>query len=130
VALRRKEPRLAAGLLNVAPDLTARTNALRHILTRLSMETYDPEEERHGAPEGLDIAERVFVADSDAALPVLASRGSGPDARWRFALLGMSAFLDDFKLAGEARNGLIETCSAQTRVPAALTPAVPQGPLR
>jgi thiopeptide-type bacteriocin biosynthesis protein len=120
LALRRKKPRLAAGLLNVAPDLTARTNALRHILTRLSMETYDPGKDRHGGPQDLNIAERGFEADSDPAQSALASRGSDPDPRWRFALLGMSMLLDDFKLAGEARRP----------VQPALTRAVPQGPLR
>jgi thiopeptide-type bacteriocin biosynthesis protein len=93
------------------------------------METYDPEEERHGGPEGLGIAERVFETDSDAALSALASRDSDPDARWHFALLGMSCSWTTSSSPAKRAMAFLRP-SARRPVLAALTPAVPQGPLR
>lgn len=51
------------------------------------------------------LAERLFQADSNAALAILAAypRDEGADARWRLALFGMNLLLEDagLDLAGK-----------------------------
>ena len=53
--------------------------------------TYRRELERYGGPDGLDLAERLFHADSDAVVELLSmfSPGAaGQDERWQIGLLG------------------------------------------
>ena len=64
---------------------------------RLQLDTYEREVERYGGPEAMLLAERVFSADSDAAVELL--RGSAPDERWRLAVAAGGALLDDLGLA-------------------------------
>lgn len=67
-------------------------------LWRLQLDTYDPEQARYGGPAGIDLSERVFQADSEAVLQVLALvRGDpGAAARWQLCLQGMDRLLEDF----------------------------------
>lgn len=71
---------------------------------RLRFDTYEREVERYGGPEGIELAERIFHVDSEAALDVLQGLGRGEeDRRWRVALLGIDALLSDFGLDLEAK---------------------------
>jgi thiopeptide-type bacteriocin biosynthesis protein len=74
----------------------------RGSLNRLQLDTYERELERYGTDEGIALAEELFEADSDLALAALAGDG-GLDARWRLALAGVDALLDDlgFDLAAK-----------------------------
>jgi thiopeptide-type bacteriocin biosynthesis protein len=68
--------------------------------------TYEREIERYGGPKGIVIAERLFHADSDAVVALLAmfERGAaGLDERWRIGALGSEALMRDLGLDDEAR---------------------------
>ena len=79
-------------------------------LWRLQLDTYEREIERYGGPEGILIAEKLFSADSDAALGIieLLWGDEGADARWRLALRGMDMLLDDLGLDLEAKLSLVK----------------------
>jgi lantibiotic biosynthesis protein len=65
---------------------------------RFELATYEREIERYGGAEGLQVCERIFGVDSEAALSVLerlAGRPEGRD-RWALALYGMHRLLVDF----------------------------------
>ncbi len=74
---------------------------------RVQLDTYEREIERYGDAEGIELAEQIFHADSDAALAIVAScpGDEGLDARWRLALRGIDQLLDDlgFDLRQKAR---------------------------
>jgi thiopeptide-type bacteriocin biosynthesis protein len=80
----------------VAPRVLEATSSVRELVHTVSIDTYDPEVERYGGPEALAIAEEVFDADSDAALAIVERCRGNSEARWRIALAGMNAMLDDF----------------------------------
>ncbi|HZJ67466.1 MAG TPA: thiopeptide-type bacteriocin biosynthesis protein, partial [Kofleriaceae bacterium] len=63
-------------------------------LRRVTIDTYEPELERYGGPEGMELAETLFEADSEAALAIMASHAADRPERWRLALLGMHDLLD------------------------------------
>jgi thiopeptide-type bacteriocin biosynthesis protein len=92
------EPALAAAL---APQIA------RGGVHRVVFDTYEREVERYGGDTGMQLSERLFQADSDAALAIvelLAGDGAA-DARWRLALRGMDQLLADlgYDLAGKLR---------------------------
>jgi thiopeptide-type bacteriocin biosynthesis protein len=77
---------------------------------RMSLDTYERETERYGGPEGVELAERVFHADSDAVVSILALLDPGDpglDVRWRLALRGMARLLDDLGLDVAPRTALL-----------------------
>jgi thiopeptide-type bacteriocin biosynthesis protein len=61
--------------------------------------------ERYGGPLGIAHAEAIFHADSDAVLEILSAfRGDeGLDRRWRLAVAGIDALLDDLGLDRDAK---------------------------
>ena len=63
---------------------------------RLQIDTYEPEQERYGGKLGVELAERVFDADSDACGELIAISRFGSDFRWQIALLGIDRLLGDF----------------------------------
>jgi class I lanthipeptide synthase len=67
---------------------------------RIQLDTYEREVERYGGPEGMQLAEEAFCADSDVALGILALTAGerGLDARWRLCLAGIDLLLDDLGL--------------------------------
>jgi thiopeptide-type bacteriocin biosynthesis protein len=77
-------------------------------LIRLQLDTYDREVERYGGPEGIEIAERIFQADSQAILNLLEllDADAGEEARWRLALAGVDRLLCDLGLDLPARAAL------------------------
>jgi thiopeptide-type bacteriocin biosynthesis protein len=90
------EPALAEAL---APQLA------RGGVHRVVFDTYEREVERYGGDVAMAIGERLFRADSDAALALIEhlSGDGAADARWRLALRGMDQLLGDlgFDLAGK-----------------------------
>lgn len=69
-------------------------------VSRLQLDTYERETERYGGPDGIELAEALFQADSDAVLSIveLLDADDGAEARWRLALRGMHLLLVDLGL--------------------------------
>jgi len=64
---------------------------------RLQLDTYEREIERYGGPVGIELAERLFTADSACVIDIVGmlAGDAGSDARWRLALRGTDQLLDD-----------------------------------
>ncbi|MBC7975393.1 MAG: lanthionine biosynthesis protein, partial [Myxococcales bacterium] len=64
---------------------------------RLQLDTYEREIERYGGPAGIELAERLFRADSACVVDLLGmlAGDAGIDARWRLAVRGLDQLLDD-----------------------------------
>ncbi|HEU0132025.1 MAG TPA: lantibiotic dehydratase [Mycobacteriales bacterium] len=73
---------------------------------RVQLDTYRREVARYGGPQGVLAAERVFRADSEAVLAVLAAAegDEGLDVRWRMAVCGVDGILADGGLDVAARR--------------------------
>lgn len=97
--------RLHAELL---PRLEAATAPLLEDgqLWRVQLDTYERETERYGGERGIELAEEIFTADSEAVLAILGSLSgdAGLDLRWRIALCGMELLFDDFGLTLEEKR--------------------------
>src|SRR5262249_45018503 len=67
---------------------------------RFQLDTYEREVERYGGPRGVEIAEHLFQADSEAALAIVEQFPEDPraEARWRLTLWGMDLLLSDLGL--------------------------------
>jgi thiopeptide-type bacteriocin biosynthesis protein len=78
-------------------------------ITRWQLDTYEREVERYGGPAGIDIAEGIFHADSEAVLTVVDDLAGdrGADWRWRAALAGIDRLLDDFGFDLTARRDVM-----------------------
>lgn len=73
---------------------------------RYQLDTYAREIERYGGDVGLPLCEKLFGADTEAAmklLALLAEEGSERD-RWQWTLLGIDALLADFGYDVTARH--------------------------
>jgi thiopeptide-type bacteriocin biosynthesis protein len=68
---------------------------------RLQLDTYEREVERYGGPAGVELAEELFTADSEAVLHLLRAYtgDEGGDMRWRLALKGLDALLETLGLS-------------------------------
>jgi thiopeptide-type bacteriocin biosynthesis protein len=79
------------------------------LVWRVTLESYRPEHARYHGPSGVAIAERVFHADSESALAMLALTSGDQGAVWRapLLLLGMDRMLDDFQMDLRARADLL-----------------------
>jgi thiopeptide-type bacteriocin biosynthesis protein len=78
-------------------------------LWRIQLDTYEREVERYGGPAGIELAERLFQADSEAvlALAELFAEDARGDSRWRLALAGMERLLSDLGLDLDARLAIL-----------------------
>jgi lantibiotic biosynthesis protein len=78
-------------------------------IARWQLDTYEREVERYGGPEAMDIAERIFHADSEAVLAILEDLAGdrGADWRWRAALVGIDRLLADFGFDLTARRDVL-----------------------
>jgi thiopeptide-type bacteriocin biosynthesis protein len=94
---------------------------------KLQLDTYEREIERYGGPAGIELAERLFCADSACVLDILGmlAGDAGSDARWRLALRGTDQLLGDlgFDLAGRlaimrrARDGFAREHRVEASIP-------------
>jgi thiopeptide-type bacteriocin biosynthesis protein len=77
---------------------------------RVQLDTYEREVERYGGAIGIELAERLFQADSEAvlALAELFGEDARGDLRWRLALAGMDLLLGDLGLDLNARLAVIQ----------------------
>jgi thiopeptide-type bacteriocin biosynthesis protein len=93
---------------------------------KFQLDTYEREVERYGGPRGVEIAEHLFQADSEAALAIVEQFPEDPraDSRWRLTLWGMDLLLSDLgldlngKLAvlRRARDGFAREFRADARL--------------
>ena len=87
-------------------------------LWRVQLDTYEREVERYGGDRGIEIAEWIFHADSEAVVGIVrALRGGlGPRLRWRAALAGLDRLLDDFGMTLEEKRAIArEACEGYGR---------------
>lgn len=77
---------------------------------KMQLDTYEREVERYGGENGIELAERLFHADSEAVLEVLAAITGDElaDARWKLALRGIDAFLNDLGMDLKAKYELLQ----------------------
>jgi thiopeptide-type bacteriocin biosynthesis protein len=77
-------------------------------LWRVQFDTYEREVERYGGDRGIELAEQVFHADSDAVLAVLRSLSGeeGLDLRWRLALRGIDLLFEALGLGLQDRRSV------------------------
>jgi thiopeptide-type bacteriocin biosynthesis protein len=103
------DPRRLLG--EVQPDLLAAAAPLvaAGLVRRIQLDTYEPELERYGGPAGMALAERLFQADSECALDIVALTpgDQGADVRWRLALAGIDSLLADLGLDLSAKRALV-----------------------
>jgi thiopeptide-type bacteriocin biosynthesis protein len=78
-------------------------------LWRLQLDTYEREVERYGGAAGIELAERLFHADSQAVLALADFVGADArgDVRWRLTLLGMHLLLADLGFDLATRQSVI-----------------------
>lgn len=95
----------------VFPVLQARAAgfARQGVIWNVALDSYQRETERYGGPAGIEIAEHMFHADSDAVAALLEHlRGdAGEIARWRLTLRGIDLLLDDLGLDRRAKLGVM-----------------------
>jgi thiopeptide-type bacteriocin biosynthesis protein len=77
-------------------------------LWRVQLDTYEREVERYGGDRGVELAEQLFAADSEAVLAILGSLSgdAGLDLRWRLAMAGIDLLFEDLGLTLEERRTL------------------------
>jgi lantibiotic biosynthesis protein len=94
----------------VLPSLEAAAAPLLETgqLWRMQLDTYEREVERYGGDRGIELAERVFAADSEAVLTILGSLSgdAGLDLRWRLAMCGIDLLFDDLGLTLEEKRSV------------------------
>jgi thiopeptide-type bacteriocin biosynthesis protein len=78
-------------------------------LWRMQLDTYDREIERYGGSAGIALAERLFHADSEAALAIvdLLEGDEAAAARWRLAVCGIDLLLDDLGFDANGKRAIL-----------------------
>ncbi len=78
-------------------------------LWRFQLDTYDREVERYGGPAGIEVVERLFHLDSEAALGIveLLEGDEGADARWRLALVSADLLLGDLGMDAVGKRAVL-----------------------
>ncbi len=87
---------------------------------RLQLDTYEREVERYGGPEGIEWAERIFQADSEAVVDLLGifdPGDAGLEERWRVGLAGVDRLFEDFGLSLQKRLDQLGECARYGSVP-------------
>jgi class I lanthipeptide synthase len=94
----------------VLPTLQAAAASLLEAgqLWRMQLDTYEREVERYGGDRGVELAEQVFAADSEAVLAIMdpLSGDAGLDLRWRLAMRGMDLLFGDLGLTLEEKRSV------------------------
>lgn len=97
-------------LATIAPRIYALAQPFfdNRLLWKIQFDTYEREVERYGSGEGIALAEKVFCADSDAVLDLMAAYGGDAfaDLRWRFCLLGADRLMTDMGFSLEEKHHL------------------------
>jgi lantibiotic biosynthesis protein len=77
-------------------------------LWRMQLDTYEREVERYGGDRGVELAEQVFAADSEAVLTIMGPLwgDAGLDVRWRLAMRGIDLLFDDLGLTLEEKRSV------------------------
>jgi thiopeptide-type bacteriocin biosynthesis protein len=77
-------------------------------LWRMQLDTYEREVERYGGDRGIELAEELFTADSEAVLTILGSFSgdAGLDLRWRMAMAGMDLLFENLGLTLDEKRTL------------------------
>jgi thiopeptide-type bacteriocin biosynthesis protein len=77
---------------------------------KLVLQTYKRETDRYGGPRGIELAERIFQADSEAVAEIAAAYAGdeGAGARWRLALRGADMMLDDAGVGFEDKRLVVD----------------------
>jgi thiopeptide-type bacteriocin biosynthesis protein len=99
--------RLHADVLPALEHLGAQLVDTGHVW-RVQFDTYEREVERYGGDPGVELAEQIFHADSEAVLGIVRRLpgDAGADARWRLALRGVDLLFDDFDVDFEQRQAV------------------------
>jgi thiopeptide-type bacteriocin biosynthesis protein len=101
----------AALTREVLPRLQERASRLLQegLVWNVQVDTYVREVERYGGPAAIEIAERLFAADSEAALVLVGSLAgdAGMDARWRLTLQSVHLLFDDFGFSLDERSRVV-----------------------
>jgi thiopeptide-type bacteriocin biosynthesis protein len=96
----------------VLPSLEAAAAPLLETgqLWRLQLDTYEREVERYGGDRGIELAEQVFTADSEAVITIMAplSGDAGPDLRWRLAMCGIDLLFEDLGLTPQEKRSAVQ----------------------
>jgi thiopeptide-type bacteriocin biosynthesis protein len=94
----------------VLPGLEAAATPLLETgqLWRMQQDTYEREVERYGGDRGIELAEQLFAADSEAVLTILGSLSgdAGLDLRWRLAMAGIDLLFEDLGLTLEEKRSV------------------------
>jgi lantibiotic biosynthesis protein len=79
-------------------------------LWRLQLDTYEREVERYGGDRGIELAEEVFAADSEAVITIMAplSGDAGLDLRWRLAMCGIDLLFEDVGLTLKEKRAAVQ----------------------
>lgn len=79
-------------------------------LWKVQLDTYQREIGRYGGPDGIEPAEHLFWADSEAVLGIvmLIEGDEGADARWRLAVAGVDRLFTVLGLDLEAKVGVAQ----------------------
>jgi thiopeptide-type bacteriocin biosynthesis protein len=98
-------PALQAGAAAFAPG----------VIWNVALDTYQRETERFGGPHGIEIAEHMFHADSDAVAAILEhlEGDAGEIARWQLTLRGIDLLLDDLGLDRRAKLAVMRAGKAK-----------------
>ncbi len=80
----------------------------RGSITGFQLDSYDREVERYGGPDGIDIVEHLFMADSEAVIELLRLCADDEVTRWRAAVLGAEMLMRDFALDRDQRRKVLE----------------------
>ena len=110
VRLRGSPARLREEILAALHEATAPLLA-DGSLWKVQLDTYERELERYGGAEGIELAERIFQADSEAVLEILEMLepgDEGSDERWRLALAGTHSLLEDLGLGLVEKRALLD----------------------
>lgn len=88
----------------------ARVLADRGCLSRVQIDTYEPEVDRYGGFKVLPLCENYFYRDSEAALKVLSrcEDGNGVELRWQAAVLSCHYIFNDFSFTLPERMSLLD----------------------
>jgi lantibiotic biosynthesis protein len=86
-------------------------------VSNVMLDTYHREIERYGGDHGIEFAEQIHAADSEAVVQVLGllDGDEGPDARWKLCLYAMDRMLADAGLSVSDRRDWARDGAARYR---------------